>query len=125
MPYSIELTVRDLLGNDTTKAIIEQHLPGFSSYPQFGMAQGMGLSAVAKFSSGLITAWLLYAAGPKYLLRSTIFFVIGIPEFWYAQREKDRSAPAFTPSERAAAGMLCVVAVIAAVLFATKMVPIG
>ncbi len=31
MPYSIESTVRDLLGNDTTKAIIEQHLPGFSS----------------------------------------------------------------------------------------------
>jgi hypothetical protein len=29
-PYSIESTVRDLLGNDTTKAIIEQHLPGFS-----------------------------------------------------------------------------------------------
>jgi hypothetical protein len=65
MPYSIESTVRDLLGNDTTKAIIEQHLPGFSSYPQFGMAQGMGLSAVAKFSNGLITEdaqWKIDAA---------------------------------------------------------------
>jgi hypothetical protein len=41
--------------NDTTEAIIEQHLPGFLSNPQIGMAPGMGLSTVAKFSDGLIT----------------------------------------------------------------------
>jgi hypothetical protein len=55
MSYSIESTVRDLLENDATKAIIEQHLPGFSSHPQIGMARGMGLSTVAKFSGGMIT----------------------------------------------------------------------
>jgi hypothetical protein len=55
MPYSTESTVRDLLDNDATKAIVEQHLPGFSSHPQIGMVRDMGLSTVAKFSGGLIT----------------------------------------------------------------------
>lgn len=55
MPYSTESTVRDLLDNDTTKAIVEQHLPGFSSHPQIGMARDMALRTVAKFSGGLIT----------------------------------------------------------------------
>ncbi|HYD63366.1 MAG TPA: hypothetical protein VEC35_23620 [Noviherbaspirillum sp.] len=55
MPYSIDSTVRDLLDNDVVKAIVEQHLPGFSAHPQIGMARGMSLSMVAKFSEGLIT----------------------------------------------------------------------
>ncbi|ACC72650.1 amino acid permease [Paraburkholderia phymatum] len=70
-------------------------------------------------------SWLLYAADPKFLLMSTILFVIGIPVFWYARREKDAGAPTFTPLERTAAGSLCVVAVTAVVLFATKTVAIG
>jgi hypothetical protein len=55
MPYSIDSTVRNLLENDTTKAIVEQHLPGFSLHPQLGMVRDMGLATVAKFSGGLIT----------------------------------------------------------------------
>ncbi|MBO7934231.1 hypothetical protein J6358_31525 [Burkholderia pseudomallei] len=55
MSYSAKSTVRDLLENDVTKAIVEQHLPGFSDHPQIGMARGMALSAVARFSGGLIT----------------------------------------------------------------------
>ncbi len=55
MAYSIESTVRELLGNEATKAILEQHLPGISSHPQIGMAGGMALATVAKFSGGLIT----------------------------------------------------------------------
>ena len=88
-----------------------------------------GKSRRASLWTGILgtfyAAWLLYAAGPKFLLMSTIFFVIGIPVFWYAQREKDPSAPTFTPLERAAAGILGVVAVVAIVLFATKTVAIG
>ncbi|WP_179401461.1 hypothetical protein [Burkholderia guangdongensis] len=55
MPYSIESTVRDLLGNDATKAIIERHLPGLSAHPQAGLAQGFALATVAKFANGLIS----------------------------------------------------------------------
>ncbi|KXU86466.1 hypothetical protein CI15_18680 [Paraburkholderia monticola] len=43
-----------MLDNNTTKAIIKQHLPRFLSRPQIGMAQCMGPSTVAKFSNGLI-----------------------------------------------------------------------
>lgn len=55
MAYSIESTVRELLASDATKAILEQYLPGISSHPQIGMAAGMALATVAKFSGGLIT----------------------------------------------------------------------
>jgi arginine:ornithine antiporter / lysine permease len=36
----------------------------------------------------LYSAWLLCAAGPKFLLMSTIVFAIGLPVFWYAQKER-------------------------------------
>lgn len=55
MPYSIESKVRDLLDNDESRSIIESVLPGFASHPQVGIARGMALSVVAKFSDGLIT----------------------------------------------------------------------
>jgi hypothetical protein len=55
MAYSIESTVRELLASDATKAILEQYLPGISAHPQIGMAGGMALATVAKFSGGLIT----------------------------------------------------------------------
>lgn len=70
-------------------------------------------------------AWLLYAAGPTYLLMSTIFFVIGIPVFWYAQREKHPASPVFTGIERMAAVVLVVVAASAFVLFAKGIVSVG
>ncbi|WP_104013433.1 basic amino acid/polyamine antiporter [Burkholderia anthinoferrum] len=73
----------------------------------------------------MYAAWLLYAAGPTYLLMSTIFFVVGIPVFWYAQREKDPQSNVFTGRERVAAGVLLVVAVSAVVLFAKGIVSVG
>lgn len=54
MSYSIQSTIGDLFDNDQTKAILEQYLPGISSHPQIGMAKGMPLATVAKFSGGLI-----------------------------------------------------------------------
>jgi len=71
------------------------------------------------------SAWLLYAAGPKYLLMSTMFFVIGIPVFWYAQREKDPQAPVFMRAEALAAGSLAAVSIIALVLFSRGILSIG
>jgi len=70
-------------------------------------------------------AWLLYAAGPTYLLMSTIFFVVGIPVFWYAQREKDPQSNVFTARERVVAAVLLAVAASAVVLFAKGIVSVG
>lgn len=47
------------------------------------------------------SAWLLHAAGPQYLLMSTVFFVTGIPVFWFAQREKDLDYPIVRSSSTA------------------------
>lgn len=55
MSFSTQTSVGDLLDNETTRAILEQHLPGIASHPQIGMARGMSLAIVAQFSGGMIT----------------------------------------------------------------------
>ncbi len=55
MTFSAQSKVGDLLANDSAKAVLEKHMPGFSSHPQIGMAKGMSLQAVANFSGGKIT----------------------------------------------------------------------
>jgi hypothetical protein len=59
MSFSIESKLGDLLDNETTKAILEKHMPGISTHPQIGMGKGFALSMVAKFSGGLITEEIL------------------------------------------------------------------
>lgn len=61
MSFSSNSKVGDLLGNDAAKAVLEKHMPGFSSHPQIGMAKGMSLQAVANFSAGKITKDMLAA----------------------------------------------------------------
>ena len=48
-------TVGDILDNAETKAIVEKHLPGFSSHPQIEMARGFSLKAVQGFAPDQIT----------------------------------------------------------------------
>ena len=52
---SANSTVQELLDHPAAKAILEQHLPGFSAHPQIAMAKSMPLTTVAKFSAGMIT----------------------------------------------------------------------
>ena len=54
MSFSIDTKLGDLLDNETTKAILEKHLPGISTHPQIGMGKGFALSMVAKFAAGQI-----------------------------------------------------------------------
>ncbi len=69
--------------------------------------------------------WLLYAAGPKYLLMSSIFFALGFPVFWWARREHAPGSPAFTRRESTAAGLMVVAAIAAIILFVRGVVKIG
>jgi arginine:ornithine antiporter/lysine permease len=69
--------------------------------------------------------WLLYAAGPQYLFMSTVLFAMGLPVFWYAQREREPGKAAFTGVELAAAAVLVAVAIAAIALFATGVVQLG
>ena len=69
-------------------------------------------------------AWLLYAAGLQYLLMSTVMFLIGVPVFWWAQREQ-KAARAFTPAEAVSAVLLVVIAIVSVILFAKGIVSFG
>jgi len=71
------------------------------------------------------SAWLLYAAGPEFLLMSTIIFAIGIPVFWYAKREHLPQQPVFSGSEKAVVVLLVSVAIVAVVLFSKGIVTVS
>lgn len=47
--------IADLLANPAAKAIVDKHIPGFSSHPSIGMAGQMTLKGVQKYAQGQIT----------------------------------------------------------------------
>ncbi len=61
MALSIESKIGDIIANPAGKAVMEKHLPGFSSQPQMAMAKGMSLKMVAPMSGGKITPAMLKA----------------------------------------------------------------
>jgi len=69
--------------------------------------------------------WLLYAAGPQFLLMSSLLFVAGLPVFYFAHRQNRLHAPLFSRAEGVAAGALVVVAAIALWAFFTGLVELG
>jgi len=69
--------------------------------------------------------WLLYAAGPQFLLMSTILFALGFPVFWWARHEHAPGQPVFTRYEAIVAGILVLAAIAAIVLFALGRVKIS
>jgi arginine:ornithine antiporter/lysine permease len=87
--------------------------------------EGRKASLLTGIVGSLYAVWLLYAAGPQYLLMSTIFFVLGVPVFYWAQREQAPNGKAFSPPEIAAVAVLSLAAVLSAYLFAKGIVTIG
>lgn len=61
MALTIDSKIGDLLGNEKTRAILDKHIPGFSSHPQTKMANGMTLKVVAPMSQGKITPAVIKA----------------------------------------------------------------
>jgi len=54
--FTIDATpISDLLADAAAKAIIEKHLPGFSSHPSIGIAGRMTLKGVQRFAQERIT----------------------------------------------------------------------
>jgi len=89
---------------------------------QASASETRGMAVWTGILGTLYSAWLLYAAGAKFLLLSTIVFAIGLPVFWYAQKERAPDKPAFTRIELVAAIALVIAAIVAVVLFATGFV---
>ena len=44
---SMQSTIKDLLADDFARALLDQHIPGFSGNPQLGFASGLSLEQVA------------------------------------------------------------------------------
>ena len=87
-------------------------------------SEGRKSAIITGLLAAVYATWLLYAAGPEFLLMSTIIFAIGIPVFWYAKREHFPHKAAFSKGERVAVGVLGAVAVVALVLFAKGIVTV-
>ena len=100
----------------------------YARKPAFIVAHG-NESKTAALISGLAgsvyAVWLLYAAGLQFVLLSTIVYAIGIPVYWYAQKEKASGAPVFNRKEAVAAVFMVIVAVVSVALIANGTVSIG
>jgi arginine:ornithine antiporter/lysine permease len=95
------------------KAYIETH------------GESRNFSLITGVLGSVYALWMLYAAGPEFLLMSTIVFALGIPVFWWAQRESRPGQPLFNKWEWTGTGLLCSAAAIALVLFAKGIVSIS
>ena len=112
--------------------ILPAYLASTAYLWKYAHSRGYKASAGETMRESIITGilgtvysvWLLYAAGPQYLLMSTTIFLVGIPVFWWAQREQ-KAAKTFTTAEAAAAGVLTVAAVISIILIAKGVVSVS
>lgn len=58
--FSINTTpVSALMANEAAKAVIDRHLPGFSTHPMIGQAGPMTLKQIQGFTQGAITDAML------------------------------------------------------------------
>lgn len=99
----------------------------YARTPAFAEAHGHENRRGALISGVLgsvYSVWLLYAAGLQFILLSTIVFALGIPVFWYSQKQKNQPR-VFTRNEGVAAVVLVAAAVASVVLIANGTVGIG
>lgn len=58
---TIDSSIKDLLANPATAAVLEKHLPGVSQHPALPQIQDMTLAQVAPMSSGIVTPAIIAA----------------------------------------------------------------
>ena len=58
---TIESSIKDLLANPETAAVVEKHLPGVSQHPALPQFQDMTLAEVAPMSGGQVTPSIIEA----------------------------------------------------------------
>ncbi|WGM31370.1 hypothetical protein [Brevundimonas sp. NIBR11] len=56
---TIESSIKDLLANPETHAVMEKHMPGVSQHPALPQFQDMTLAQVAPYSQGAVTPELI------------------------------------------------------------------
>ena len=83
----------------------------------YDTSEGRGRDMAVGGLATVYGAWLVYAAGPAYLLMCAILYAVGIPVYFWARRS--RNARAFTPAEIVIALGLVGAAIVAAYLMWT------
>jgi arginine:ornithine antiporter/lysine permease len=103
------------------------YLTKYANEAGFDASTGMGRTTALLIGGlgSVYCVWLLYAAGPQFVLMSAIIFALGIPVFWFARRENFPDAPAFTTAESVAVLLLLAAAAAGIVLFALGIVTIS
>lgn len=100
----------------------------YARTPAFIAAHGTE-TRTAAIISGLLGSvyaiWLIYAAGLQFVLLSTIVYAVGIPVYWYAQKQYAPGTSAFNRKEVVAAVFMVVAAAVSAFLIANGTVSIG
>lgn len=61
MAFSGDSTLAEILDDESAKAVLEKHMPGFSNHPQIDMGRPMTLTAVSGFAEAGISAEVLAA----------------------------------------------------------------
>ena len=91
----------------------------YSTNPSYVATHSEGRKAAlwTGILGSIYALWLLYAAGPEFLLMSTVIFALGVPVFWYARRQHVPHLSLFSGREKAAVGLLTAAAVFAVFLF--------
>ncbi len=86
--------------------------------------EGKGNALVTGLLGSVYSLWMLYAAGPEFLLMSTLMFALGVPVFIWAQRQHRPGEPMFRAYEKIAVAALFAVAALALWLFLNGIVKI-
>jgi len=55
MAFTGDSTINDILANEKAKAVVEKHVPGFTTHPQLAMVKSMSLKGVALFPEANIS----------------------------------------------------------------------
>ena len=75
-----------------------------------------GMSRFTALITGILgtgyAAWLIYAAGLKYLLMAVIFIALGLPVYIWARKETPTEGKMFTSGEKVLAAAIVIVALI-------------
>lgn len=80
----------------------------------YGPGEGRGRDMFTGALATVYGAWLIYAAGPNYLLMCSILYAVGVPVYWFARVARGQKA--FSGGEALIAAGIVVVAGIAAYL---------
>ncbi|MDR3505667.1 MAG: basic amino acid/polyamine antiporter [Acidocella sp.] len=79
--------------------------------------EGKANALITGLLGSVYSLWMLYAAGPEFLLMSTLMFALGVPVFIWAQRQHRPGEPMFRTYEKIAVAALFAVAALALWLF--------